>query len=553
MHKFWYHSPLRFYKTKEELSDMTNPQNCQFFGAKNPYPLEKGELHRFIIPNVDNEVITTNLKLFLVGDTEQEIQSLMTVIDDKLCAVTFKCDDFIQGHFEIRNYSEPIFYSNCVKFIDSTDSDGRKYIRIATKHNYDKNLFPYSKSHNLYCVTNLPAYDLGRFTAEVDAKNNRVGNSASLISSESYIDETIQYEFKAYGDANILSFIQVHAINNEFYINGTQRTAIDKMEADEFAILGKLKFTNVKNNLGLNKTINESDIFSDLQLEIIEKFPNDGFIEQASLFDGDIACKFNSDVYGTGDLTKKMCLFKNGIEILSKTFNQLNISGNIVSFREAIGDLEPADYVVKIDNGMFKNSYGNIFEGITNNTDWNFTLIEEITPTISISWEDGTNTDLRGTSNDITLKIKDVIYSPTNPIIAYSWESSIDGISYTQFGIGNSDKTVYLVPNNNFYRVKATLQDNSVIYSNVLKYTKEAITTTNYYFKAIHPYDYPGYDYVRYIDQYGNEQIVFLFRSYWADLNDDGMQQIDEWFEAPCTLIVANQILEVVGAATCTP
>ena len=60
MHKFWYHSPLRFYKTKEDLSDMTNPQNCQFFGAKNPYPLEKGELHRFLIPNVDNEIINSN-------------------------------------------------------------------------------------------------------------------------------------------------------------------------------------------------------------------------------------------------------------------------------------------------------------------------------------------------------------------------------------------------------------------------------------------------------------------------------------------------------------
>lgn len=701
MHKFWYHSPLRFYKTKEELSDMTNPQNCQFFGAKNPYPLEKGEIHRFLIPNIDNGVINsnnfigrnllknsknkplgqgagssvqlsngfkfistgaygffgninnlelgqdytisikakrnagtngdsilsylnvdnsylplegtenltsefkvysltrkligtnsnveiyilfpsgeieveyiklekgnkatdwspahededyeTNLKLFLVGDTEQEIQSLMTVIDDKLCAVTFKCDDFIQGHFEIRNYSEPIFYSNCVKFIDSTDSDGRKYIRIATKHNYDKNLFPYSKSPNLYCVTNLPAYDLGRFTAEVDAKNNRVGNSASLISSESYTDETVQYEFKAYGDANILSFIQVHAVNNEFYINGTQRTTIDKMEADEFAMIGKLKFTNVKNNLGLNKTINESDIFSDLQLEIIEKFPNDGFIEQVSFFDGGISCKFNSTVYGTGDLTKKMRLFKNGIEILSKTFNQLDISGNIVSFREAIGDLEPADYVVKIDNGMFKNSYGDIFEGITNNTDWNFTLVEEIIPEILISWEDGTDTDLSGTLNNITLKIKDETYSVSNPIVSYSWENSTDGISYTQFAINNSNKTVYLVPNNNFYRVKATLQDNSVIYSNVLKYAKEAITTTNYYFKALRPYDYPGYDYVRYIDQYGNEQTEILIRSHWVDFNNDGIEQPGEWFEAPCTLIVANSILEVVGAVTCTP
>lgn|SRR5574343_199414 len=687
MHKFWYHSPLRFYKTKEELSDMTNPQNCQFFGAKNPYPLEKGELHRFLIPNYDNGVINsnnfigrnllldtssdwilysgtnygvtvfnkvsakigetftgkvyvrnsdsptpirlelhelnssfqrvrsiskdvvngvveltitvekpeasyiemdlffgenypsqsyqyefskpklekgneatdwspahededyeTNLKLFLVGDTEQEIQSLMTVIDDKLCAVTFRCDDFIQGHFEIRNYSEPVFYSNCVKFIDSTDADGRKYIRIATKHNYDKNLFPYSKSHNLYCVTNLPAYDLGRFTAEVDAKNNRVGNSASLISSESYTDEVVHYEFKAYGDANILSFIQVHAVNNEFYINGTQRTAIDKMEADEFAMIGKLKFTNVKDSLGLNKTINENDIFSDLQMQIIEKIPPDNFIEQASLFDGAIGCKFNSDVYSTGDLTKKMRLFQNGVEVLAYNFNQLSISGNYVLFT-SIEDVD--DYTVKIDDGMFKNSFGNVFQGITNNTDWNFTLVETITPEISISWEDGTDTDLSGTLNSITLKIESQISSPANPIIGYSWESSTDGISYTQFGIGNSNKTVSLIPGDNFYRIKATLQDNSVIYSNVLKYTKEAITTTNYYFKATSPFNYPGYDYVRYIDQYGIEQVEILARSHWEDFDGDGFR--DEWVEAPCTLIVANSILEVVGAVTCTP
>lgn len=687
---------------------MTNPQNCQFFGAKNPYPLEKGELHRFLIPNVDNETIgssnfagrnliinsinddtidlygvtatrenvinnqlpskqyfkfanvvrtvgnyvfyiptnnnpdkfsqslvgkkiqisfyirsnnsqklvfekdinqyfmidsdwkkvsfnivfnggnlhfflegssltsfeissvkiefgdkatdwspahedenyPSNLKLFLVGDTEQEIQSLMTVIDDKLCAVTFKCDDFIQGHFEIRNYSEPIFYSNCVKFIDSTDSEGRKFIRIATKHNYDKNLFPYSKSPNLYCVTNLPAYDLGRFTAEVDAKNNRVGNSASLISSESYTDEVVQYEFKAYGDANILSFIQVHAVNNEFYINGTQRTAIDKMEADEFAMIGKLKFTNVKNNLGLNKTINEDDIFSDLQMQIIEKIPPDNFIEQASFFDGDIACKFNSDIYSTGDLSKKMRLFQNGVEVLASNFNQLSISGNYVLFASIEGVY---DLTVKIDDGMFKNSFGNVFEGITNNTDWNFTIVAEITPEISISWEDGTNTDLSGTLNNITLKIKDETYSVSNPIIGYSWESSTDGISYTQFSVGNSNKSVSLNSGNNFYRVKATLQDNSVIYSNILKYTRETITTTDYYFKALRPYNYPGYDYVRYIDQYGIEQTEILIRSHWVDFNDDGIEQPGEWFEAPCTLIQANQILEVEGASTCTP
>ena len=191
---------------------------------------------------------------------------------------------------------------------------------------------------------------------------------------------------------------------------------------------------------------------------------------------------------------------------------------------------------------MFRNSVGNIFEGITNNTDWNFTLVSEITPEISISWEDGTNADLSGILTNVILKIESEISSPSNPIIGYSWESSTDGISYTQFGIGNSNKTVSLNPGDNFYRIKATLQDTTEIYSNVLKYTKEAISTTNYYYKAVHPYNRPGNDFVRYIDQYGNEQIEVLIRLHWEDVDGD-----------PCTLIQAYQILETQGAISCTP
>ena len=534
---------------------MTNPQNCQFFGAKNPYPLEKGQLHRFLIPNYNNEVITTNLKLFLVGDFEQEIQSLMTVIDSKLCAVTFRCDDFIQGHFEIRDDSDTLFYSNCVKFIDSTDSEGRKFIRIATKHNYDKNLFPYSKSSNLYCVTNLPAYDLGRFTTEIDAKNNRVGKSASLISSESYTDETVQYEFKAYGDANILSFIQVHAVNNEFYINGTQRTAIDKMEADEFAMIGKLKFTNVKDNLGLNKTINEDNIFDDLDLKVVELTPTDNYEDQFDLYSGLIKVKFNSSVYGTGDLTKKMKLFKkeDGFNtlVLEKNFNELTVENETVIFNDY--SLFPGNYYVIIDSGMFRNSVGNEFEGIISDADWNFQLILVVINSFEISYSDGSIADLSGILSSIIIKINDENYSVSNPPVLYQWESSTDGISYTQFGIGNSDKTVSLNPGDNFFRLKITLQDTTEIYSNVLKYTKVTIPTTNYYFQAVHPYNHPGNDYVRYIDQYGNEQTEILIRSHWEDLNDNGLQEIGEWMEAPCMLIQAYQILETQGAMSCTP
>lgn len=549
MQNFWYHSPVRFYSNADDLVDTTNPQNL--YNNFHPYPLELGVYHRYLLQNINNAVSDTNLKLILVSQfSEIEIPCLFKIADSKLQNVTFKHTSFASGYFEIRNsINEVLFTSNCVKFIDSSDFYGRKFVRVITKHTYDRFLFNYDD----YMVTNLPAYNIGKFKIETDASNSRTGNNSSLRPKEAYHDEVTPYEFMANGDSNILGFLQTHVTNNEFYIDGTLRTSLNKLEADEFNAFGKIDFVNVKDSLGQNITIDENDVFADLNLQIIEKYPSDDYIDQASLFDGAIGCKFNSNVYGTGDLSKKMRLFENGDEILAKNFDELTIFGDVVSFRFAIGGLAPSNYVVKIDDGMFKNSVGNIFEGITNNTDWNFTLVSEITPEISISWEDGTSTDLSGILTNITLKIESQISSPSNSIIGYSWESSTNGISYTQFGIGNSNKTVSLNPGDNFYRIKATLQDTTEIYSNVLKYTKEAVTTTDYYFKATRPYNYPGNDFVRYIDQYGIEQVETLIRSHWEDLNNDGIEQVDEWIEAPCTLIQAYQILETQGAISCTP
>jgi hypothetical protein len=523
---------------------MTNPQNTQFFGAKNPYPLELGVYHRFLIPNFNNEVVTTNLKLYLINETETLIDSKIDVVDNKLCAVTFKHDEIAQGTFEIRDDYETLFYSNCIRFMDSTDSEGRKFIRIITKHLYDKNLFPYAKNPNFYTVTNLPAYCLGRFSADVDVKNSRVGNSASLITSETYTDEVLSYDFRINGDANLLTFIQVHAVNNEFYIDGTQRTSLEKIDVDDFAMIGKMKFASVKDTNGLNVTIDEDDVFSDLNLEVVEITPIDNYVDQADLYDGSVSAIFNSELYSTGDLTKKMRLFLNGVEILSKNFNEIAVLGKIAVLNFVSFNLEPGNYYVKIDNGMFKNSMGDVFEGITNNTDWNFTLLETITPSINISWSDDSNTDLSGVLDTTNLKIFSSVVSPNNPIVSYSWERSSDNISYTQFGIGSSDKSVNLFPSDNYFRLKVTLQDTTEVYSNVLKYTRDSLPYSNYYFQASRPYNFPGNDFVRYIDQYGQEQIEILIRAY-----DDG----GIWLEAPCMLIQANQILETQGAITCTP
>ena len=76
MHLFWYHSPVRFYKTLQELQDMTNPQNTQYFGERNPYPLEIGAKHRFVIPMYGNTITAGEHKVFLVsGIIRTELES----------------------------------------------------------------------------------------------------------------------------------------------------------------------------------------------------------------------------------------------------------------------------------------------------------------------------------------------------------------------------------------------------------------------------------------------------------------------------------------------
>lgn len=544
MQNFWYHSPVRFYSNADDLVDTTNPQNL--YNNFQPYPLELGVYHRYLLPNINNVVSDTNLKLILVSQfSEIEIPCLFKIADSKLQNVTFKHTSFASGYFEIRNsINEVLFTSNCVKFIDSSDFYGRKFIRVITKHTYDRFLFNYDD----YMVTNLPAYNIGKFKIETDASNSRTGNNSSLRPKEAYHDEVTPYEFMANGDSNILGFLQTHVTNNEFYIDGTLRTSLNKLEADEFNAFGKIDFVNVKDSLGQNITINENDIFSDIYLKIIEFTPVKGYTDAHDLYSGLIKFRFNSDVYSVGDITKAVYLYRveSGATdsiFIGKGFSDFTVDGDTVIFN--VESLPPGEFYMIIDNNLFKNSLGDVFNGINSKTEWTFTMTDlHITPEISISWEDGTNTDLSGILTNITLKIESEISSPSNPIIGYSWESSTDGISYTQFGIGNSNKTVSLNPGDNFYRIKVTLQDMTEVYSNILKYTRESIPITEYYYKAVHPYNHNGNDFVRFIDQNGNEVVEILTRSHWED---------SEWIEAPCTLIQANQILETKGAITCTP
>lgn len=253
MHLFWYHSPVRFYRNLADLEDMTNPQNTQYFGEFEPYPLEKDFLHRFLIPNFQNEITPGELTLFVVNEkSETQINCDFGVVDNKLIRVSFKSEDFLYGNLQIRLDGDTIYYSNCVQFIDSTLEDGRKYIIVATKHLYNRHLFSFEDNSLDWMVTNIPAYCLGQSQVQAEITTERTNGNNSLKIKDSFIYDVVSYEVVSKGDPNILNFLQAHLTNNEFYIDGTKRVPIEKVDYDDLAITGKFKVANVKTAEGLN-------------------------------------------------------------------------------------------------------------------------------------------------------------------------------------------------------------------------------------------------------------------------------------------------------------
>lgn len=267
MQKFWYHSPVRFYKSIQELEDMTNPQNTQFFGHKNPYPLELNSYHRILIPNYQNEIPPNEtLHLWLVGDEEIQIPCQFGLYQNKLIRISFICfEEYLSGQFEIRTESgNVLFYSNCIQFINSDDGEGRKFIRIATKHTYSKNLFSFGNQQYDWMITNLPGYCLGQFGIDEEVDSGQSGELEMSVINDALIEESVSYQFHIEGDNNIMTFISVHSLNNDFYIDGTKRTRKEKPEVEDLSAAVTFKFTNQKDENGLNIILDEESIFDDV-------------------------------------------------------------------------------------------------------------------------------------------------------------------------------------------------------------------------------------------------------------------------------------------------
>jgi len=497
MHRFWYHSPVRFYRTLEELEDKLNPQNSQYFGTVgNPYPLEKGKLHRFLVPNDNNTLSSNDLQLFVDGVL---LAAHFKIVDAKLHYITFQSDVDVCGRIEIKSDGETLFYSNYVRFLDSDDGDGRKFIRVATKHLYDRNLFLYKDEH-YWMVTNLPAYSLGTFTTDVDVNNSRIGGLSTLQVRETFIDESVDYEFVSEGDANILSFIQVHSTNNEFYIDGTKRTSLEKLDVEEFAMKGTMSFTNVKDKFGYNIILDETEIFNDVYFIYSdpitysftyshepENEPNSGewfltnmlFVNYFNAFGIEYDC----------DLFVKL------VSVPARGFLANNITKDIYAINDLISYCDKDDLVYfpngfNNDSGVQGNfteyfSYrivdqaGRIGKLTTHTLIMTDSAVEPIDLSVSITWGDDTSAPITGNLSNINVKRASLVFDPADPVISQQWEifNGTDWVFYKNYTTDTESFALSYLENK--IRFKAVTQFGVTAHSNNLQYTKAS--TANIY------------------------------------------------------------------------
>lgn len=457
-----------------------------------------GDFHRYLLPKYQNEFTEQDLSVWCVNPNEDyKLVSVCEIENGLLKYATFKSLKAISGRLEIRNSdNETLFYSNCIEFLDSTDSDGRKFIRIATKHTYNRNLFDYQGNHN-WIITSVPAYCLGMTSVDADVSNSRNGGISTLKIRETYLDEITEYEFISRGDANVLNFLQVHATNNEFFIDGTKRTCTDKIDRDEFSIAGRLKFTNVKDKYGFNIFMDYDDILDDMYDNIYadditynytyshepENDPNSGEWFLANLLFNNYFNAFG--ILYNCDLKVQIASVPVKGFIAHNTTKQIFAPDDVISYCEK-------DNLVYYPNG-FNNDLG--VSGNFSET-FSYKIIDQdgrigrltthtlimtdsvavpIDLSVSILWNDDTSAPKTGTLGNIIVKLGSLIFDPADPVVTQQWEVW-NGSAWIFYADKTADSQTIALPYEfNQIRLKVVSQYSVTAYSNILAYTKTAV------------------------------------------------------------------------------
>jgi len=473
MQTFWYNSPVKFLRVKSQFEDVLNPQNIQVFGNVEPYTLELGVLHRFLVPQINNDIQDGLFSLFVVnGKIQTEIPCNVKLIDGKLKYITFKSDISIEGYLLLKRNNENEYYSNCVSFQNTEQLGGVKQLRLVTKHNYNRQKFDYSDK-NAYFVTNIPSYEQGNYNLDSDLTNDRFGGNSTLKIQDTYLDEVVKYEFLLNGNGDIGNFLSSMFTNTDVFINGTQRTLKEKLDIDDFGIISSGTFTNVKDKFENNITINEDEVFDDLKLSVINLFPPNKSVLSSDFMASKnnlIEIEFNQNIILSTDDKKYIRVYRDDLEIISKNYTQLTVVGkNIVINNDVV--LNDGKYRIEIDSGLILTSIGFLFNGYFGN-DWSFE-ISNVGELAEIVWEDYTKEDKVGSENSAKVYLNGNYNPELDPVLYSFWQLNGNDVA-----IGNIEHVFNLVNGINLIRMKIELQSGFVGYSNVLIYNKKQNVNT---------------------------------------------------------------------------
>ena len=477
MSSFWYHSPIRFYRSLSELTDKRNPQNAQYFGAEYPYQLEIGVIQNILIPtDLDftlPSVLISNCKLFISNGCDRlELKSRFVFNNNRLVSIAFISNDFFCGRLEIEDSTGCVIYtSTLVEFMDSDDGDGRKYITIASKNYFNRNLYDYENGG--YFILTIPMYGLGRNKVDAEVNNNRIGGSASLHLKDTYLDELETFEIDSHGDSNILNWLSVMATNHEFYIDNVEKTLVEKVDYGEESMYGSITVSTKKDKDGYNIVKTDDDLISHL-LPILTTTPIDNLtFDISTSTNSEISLHFNEVVKGNN---KVIYIYEKGVLKAQKTFLNTNVGKDfILNHKTDLSgsfDFIEGNYSILIPANSFINDWG---FGNTETT-INFIVTDlSILPTANLKWEDDTTTDKSGELLSIKMKYTDLISGGNGTSITYiEIRHYLGGIlqSYLPDVSENTNYQFNLLNGENTFRL--SLQNNLGVSntSKKLKYTK---------------------------------------------------------------------------------
>ena len=310
---------------------------------------------------------------------------------------------------------------------------------------------------------------------DAEITNERIGGISTLQTSETYLDEVVNYQIAADGNGDIINFIQSSLTNTDFFLNGTKRTSTDKLDIDDNGIFAGLKLVNVKDENGFNISIDEDVIFADLKLEVVSFTPPDNSFSTVANFNTEnrISIELNNDF--NLDPSKKASIYKDGTLLVSKLGSQLIKIGNTIiindtSLNSSDFVLSEGDYYILLDDGLIYTDFGKSFS-INDPTNWNFQISENEQTLDFIQWIEGGVQDKIGNDAQVSVYRSDFSYD-------FQWQY-FDGSDFVDVINGESQTYIFNLNNglNQFRNIAIDTVTGISYISNVLKYTRSIVPT----------------------------------------------------------------------------